>query len=189
MDRSFGTKSSAKRKMQRPLAFHSEARKAVQRVEKHARGPVKFGGLRQVNVVAHVATRAGRPTRWSGFAPRKALSSRNGRVHVPMQSRCAVAVEGEKTSTMLVFNEANPGSERLEPASTIVAGASAVPSAIETVLQQRSRFPNEVVAVFNTVVTGKIYAPGMTLERLRAHPQSIVTPKFPGRYAHARRKS
>lgn len=97
-----------------------------------------------------------------------------------MQSRCAVAVEDEKASTMLVFNEENPGTEQLEPASTIVAGASAVPSAIETVLHQRSRCPNEVIAVFNLVMTGRIVAPGFTLDRLRAHPQSIVTPKFPG---------
>jgi hypothetical protein len=104
-----------------------------------------------------------------------------------MQSRSSVTSGDTKPCTMLVFNDEDADTGRLHPTSTIVAGASAVPLAIGTVLAQQCRWPNETVAVFNTVVTGRIEAPGMTLERLRAHPQSIVTPKFPGRCALAAR--
>ena len=166
--------------MHRPLAFHAEARLAVERASRNARGPAKFVGLRQVNVVAHVATRPGRPTRWSGFSPRRVPPHNPKEMAVPMQSRSSVIADGTKSCTMLVFNEEDPDIGRLMPTSTIVAGASAVPIAIEMVLSQESRCCNEVVAVFNTVVAGRIEAPGLTLEGLRAHPQSIVTNKFPG---------
>ena len=81
---------------------------------------------------------------------------------------------------MLEFYEVDAETGTSRPASSIVAGASAVPLAIEAILSQKSRHPNELAGVFNSVVTGRIDAPGLTLETLRAHPQSIVTKKFPG---------
>lgn len=165
--------------MHRPLAFHEQTRKVVKRTEKTAKGPAKFVGLRQVNVVAHVATKQGRPSRWDGFAARQTRPT-DALLSVPMQSRSAVVVEGKRPCTMLVFNEKDDQTGAYRPASTIVAGASSVPSAIEAVLMQPCRHPSEIVAVFNTVVTGRIEAEGLTLETLRRHPQSIVTKKFPG---------
>jgi hypothetical protein len=81
---------------------------------------------------------------------------------------------------MLEFYEADPETGISRPASSIVAGAAAVPLAIEAILSQKTRHPNELAGVFNSVITGRILAPGLTLETLRAHPQSIVTKKFPG---------
>ena len=165
--------------MLRPLEFHEKARRVVEAIGKKTKGSVKIVGIRQVNVVAHAAVRAGRPTRWSGFAARRGLPDASS-LAVPMQSRSAVVISGERPCTMLVFNETDPDTGVSRPASSIVAGASAVPSAIEAILSQRSRHPNELTGVFNSVITGRIEAPGLTLEGLQAHSQSIVTKKFPG---------
>jgi hypothetical protein len=172
-----------KRKMKHPLDFHTKARRVVEALEMESGGPAKIVGIRQVNVVGYVNTRPGRPTRWTGYAARRPCR-RAVPLAVPMQSRSAVVVDGERPATMLVFNQHDRESNTAVPASTIVAGASAVPSAIETVLSQPCRHPNEVASVFNTVVTGRIEAPGLTLETLRGHAQSIVTKKFPGECAH-----
>ena len=176
---SSNSRLKTKRKMLRPLEFHERARRVVEAMEKRAEGPAKFVGIRQVNVVAHAAVRPGRPTRWSGFAAKRCPRGAKS-LAVPMQSRSAVVVSDERPCTMLVFNETDAETGVSRPASSIVAGASAVPSAIEAILSQRSRHPNELAGVFNSVVTGRIEAPGLTLETLRAHSQSIVTKKFPG---------
>lgn len=182
MVRPSGSKLPKKRMMQRPLSFHLAAREMVADLLRRNNGPVSVKGLRLVNVVVHVAIKSGPPSPFVGFSRRfKRDEHRNG-LHIPKQSRRAVNVKGGKPSTMLVFTEDPLGNGELEPASTIVAGASSVPSAIETVLQQWSRFPDETIAVFNSVVTARISAPGFTLDRLRAHPQAIFTPKFPGAF-------
>lgn len=183
MPRLSSTRLKQKRKMKHPLEFHTKARRVVEALEMESGGPAKIVGIRQVNVVGYVNTRPGRPTRWTGYAARRPCR-RAVPLAVPMQSRSAVVVDGERPATMLVFNQHDRESNTAVPASTIVAGASAVPSAIETVLSQPCRHPNEVASVFNTVVTGRIEAPGLTLETLRGHAQSIVTKKFPGECAH-----
>lgn len=183
MPRLSSTRLKQKRKMKHPLDFHTKARRVVEALEMESGGPAKIVGIRQVNVVGYVNTRPGRPTRWTGYAARRPCR-RAVPLAVPMQSRSAVVVDGERPATMLVFNQHDRESNTAVPASTIVAGASAVPSAIETVLSQPCRHPNEVASVFNTVVTGRIEAPGLTLETLRGHAQSIVTKKFPGECAH-----
>ena len=183
MPRLSSTRYKGKRKMKHPLDFHKKARRVVEALEMESGGPAKIVGIRQVNVVGYVSTRPDRPTRWTGYAARRP-SRRTVPLTVPMQSRSAVVVDGERPATMLVFNQHDEESNTALPASTIVAGASAVPSAIEAVLSQPCRHPNEVASVFNTVVTGRIEAPGLTLETLRGHAQSIVTKKFPGECAH-----
>jgi hypothetical protein len=165
--------------MPNPLKFHELARAVVRETQAAAGGPPEVEGIRQVNVVAHVSKREGVPSRWEGYAA-PVRNHRKEKLRKPMQERSAVRTNRERPCTMLVFNETDPDSGVSAPASTIVAGASAVPAAIEAVLTQKCRHPNEVVAVFNNVLTGRIKSEGFTLDALRKHPQAIVTKKFPG---------